>query len=134
MLNVTINERRLIAAVAAAWASGKPADPEATYPESPEVWLQETVERACRSYREQFGPDRLSVADFILRAADRFPAIVAAADSDPIIAGFLARLRSESHVWLASDEVQMAVGYLTQAGYLTPAEAEALLAYDIAGA
>lgn len=131
MITVVINDRRLLAGVQAAWLAGRPQDEESQlyYPRSPQEWLQQVVEAACRSYRDQYGPDKINVADFIIRAPDVFSRVAQDSSNDPVLTALLARLRSEAYVWLESDEVRQGVQYLVQRGYITPEQAQNLLAY-----
>lgn len=87
-------------------------------------FLQETVEQMTLSWRDEFIPDRISSSDFLLRCTpSEFGAVMSAAESDPLIAGLIDRIRNEPYVWLASNEVQQAMGYLVVIGILTEARA-----------
>ena len=49
--------------------------------------------------------------------------------TDPIIQGFIAQVKAEAYVWLASDEVGAGMAYAVGAGLLTQARADAILTY-----
>ena len=133
-LNVTITSARQIKgaeAAAAAHNAARPLD-ENGDPVGPELtgesYLQMVVEGACESYRDAYAVDRITSSDFIYRFTAAEMAAINAS-TDPVIQGFIAQVRAEAFVWLASDEVGAGMAYAVGAGLLTQARADAILAY-----
>ena len=133
-LAISITVARQIAgaeAAAAAHNAARPVD-ENGDPVGPaltaEQYLQDVVEKACESYRDAYAVDRITSSDFIYRfTAAEMEAINASAD--PVIQGFIAQVRAEAFVWLASDEVGAGMAYAVGEGLLTQARADAILTY-----
>jgi hypothetical protein len=133
-LSITITVARQIAgATAAANAAnaarpldenGNPIGPELT----PEQYLQDVVEKACESYRDAYAVDRITSSDFIYRFTAAEMASINAS-TDPVIQGFIAQVKAEAYVWLASNEVAAGMAYAVGEGLLTQARADAILAY-----
>jgi len=130
-ITINITDPRHLAGIQAAYAATIPSDPEQEPPYTDaQHYAQATMEQAAESWRGMFGPDRVLSSEFLLRCTSaEFAGITAAAQSDQIVAGLLARIRSEQYVWLASEEVQQGLGYLVHAGLLTPERAAEVLAY-----
>lgn len=93
-----------------------------------EQYLQMVVSGACESYRDAYAVDRITSSEFIFRFTSAEMAAINAS-SDPVVQGFVAQVRSESHVWLASDEVVGGMAYAVNAGLLTQARSDEILAY-----
>lgn len=122
MITVTINDPLIEAAFAAAAENDGDADAQAN--------VEKLVNAAGRSYRDQFAVDRITASAFVLRFTQaEYAALVAAAEDDPIIAGFVARIEAEPYVWLGSDEVKQGMAYIVGAGLVTQSRADAILAY-----
>lgn len=109
----------------------------ATIPKTPSVqppyasasdYLQKSVQRMVESWRESLAPDRISVAEFILRAPSLFEVI--AQSNDENVVALLNRLKQSSHVWLASDEVIQGIGYLLAKKLITKAQHDNILRID----
>jgi len=133
-LAISITVARQIAgaeAAAAAHNAARPVD-ENGDPVGPaltaEQYLQDVVEKACESYRDAYAVDRITSSDFIYRfTAAEMAGINASAD--PVIQGFIAQVKAEAYVWLASNEVAAGMAYAVGEGLLTQARADAILAY-----
>ena len=133
-LSITITVARQIAgaeAAAAAHNAARPLD-ENGDPIGPaltaEQYLQDVVEKACESYRDAYAVDRITSSDFIYRFTAAEMAGINAS-TDPVIQGFIAQVRAEAFVWLASNEVAAGMAYAVGEGLLTQARADAILAY-----
>lgn len=95
-----------------------------------EEYLQSQVEAVCLGYASAYKIGVISSGDYVLRfTAAENAAITAAAETDPLIAGLLARVRESAEVVLYADEVQQGIGYLVSEGLLTQARADVILAY-----
>ena len=133
-LAISITVARQIAgaeAAAAAHNAARPVD-ENGDPVGPaltaEQYLQDVVEKACESYRDAYAVDRITSSDFIYRFTAAEMAGINAS-TDPVIQGFIAQVRAEAFVWLASNEVAAGMAYAVGEGLLTQARADAILAY-----
>ena len=133
-LAISITAARQVAgaeAAAAAHNAARPLD-ENGDPVGPaltaEQYLQDVVEKACESYRDAYHVDRITSSDFIYRFTAAEMAGINAS-TDPVIQGFIAQVRAEAFVWLASNEVAAGMTYAVGAGLLTQARADAILAY-----
>ena len=133
-LAISITAARQIAgaeAAAAAHNAARPLD-ENGDPVGPaltaEQYLQDVVEKACESYRDAYHVDRITSSDFIYRFTAAEMAGINAS-TDPVIQGFIAQVRAEAFVWLASNEVAAGMAYAVGEGLLTQARADAILAY-----
>lgn len=93
-------------------------------------FLTDFLNGSCAAWRDQLALDRVTSVAFVLRFTQaEYAALVSAAESDPILAGFVARLSSEPYVWLGSSEVQQGVGYVVSQGLLSQARAAEILQY-----
>ena len=133
-LNITITSARQIAGATAAANAHNAARPTDENGDpvgdalTAEQYLQRVLSGACESYRDAYAVDRITSSEFIYRfTAAEMAGINASAD--PVVQGFVAQVRSESHVWLASDEVAAGMAYAVGAGLLTQARADAILTY-----
>jgi len=133
-LAISITVARQIAgaeAAAAAHNAARPLD-ENGDPVGPaltaEQYLQDVVKKACESYRDAYAVDRITSSDFIYRFTAAEMASINAS-TDPVIQGFIAQVRAEAFVWLASNEVAAGMAYAVGEGLLTQARADAILAY-----
>ena len=133
-LAISITAARQVAgaeAAAAAHNAARPLD-ENGDPVGPaltaEQYLQDVVEKTCESYRDAYHVDRITSSDFIYRFTAAEMAGINAS-TDPVIQGFIAQVRAEAFVWLASNEVAAGMTYAVGAGLLTQARADAILAY-----
>lgn len=129
MITVTISDKFLsegLAAAAAARIGQTPADPQMTA----QQWLEWHCEQIARTYGTQFRVSSVSSGDFVLRfSAEEFYAINGAAAGDPIIAGFLARVRESQWVVLDSQEVADGIAYLVAVSLLAADRVPAILAW-----
>jgi len=121
-ITVTISERlQLAGAGAAAVAAGAA---------STQAYLQQVLEGACLSYRDQFAVDRVTSSDFIYRFTPaEFSAINSS--SDPVLQGFVAEVKAAPYVWLGAQQVIDGVNYCVAQGYLTQARADEILFYPV---
>ncbi len=131
MITVTLANKRQIAAANAAWIATIPTDPEAAWPyPTVESYVQARVSDMTESWAESTGVDRIPVGAFVRR----FPGSVmdaVNASTDPNVIAILAELDAVTHVRLGASTTLQCVGYLVAQGYMTQAEADAVLAYDI---
>jgi hypothetical protein len=121
-----------IAAAAAAYNAALPTPPEGETPATltPEQYAQMVMDGAAESYVRQFKVGTISSGEYVLRfTAAENAAITAAAETDPLIAGLLARVRESAEVVLYAPEVVQGVGYLVAQALLTQARADVILAY-----
>ena len=136
MITVTLTNPRHIAGANAACAadnaaraaSGNPALTQRTT----EQYVQDMIDGVAESWAETTGVDRISVAAFVRR----FPGSVmdsvnAARLTDPTVAAILAQLDAVTHVRLGAQTTVQGVGYLVAAGYMTQAQADVVLAYEV---
>lgn len=94
--------------------------------------LHQIIDAALDRLRDTYRTDAISTAAFIRRIPPAaYAAILAAAESVPELAAYLARLDAEPLVWLGSAETQGGVAALVALGLLTQGEADALLAYPM---
>lgn len=123
-ITVTISERVQLAGIgAAAVAAGAASSQE---------YFQQVCEAAAMSYRDQFGVDRITSSAFVMRfPTDAYSAILAAAPSDPVLAGFVAEVDAAPYVWLAAQQVIDGVNYCVAGGFITQAQADAILFYPV---
>jgi hypothetical protein len=121
-----------IVAAASAYNAALPTPPEGEAPATltPEQYAQMVMDGAAESYVRQFKVGTISSGEYVLRfTAAENAAITAAAETDPLIAGLLARVRESAEVVLYAPEVVQGVGYLVAQALLTQARADAILAY-----
>lgn len=123
MISATLTSKRHLAAAQAQYIASRDGA-DAT------ECVQRAVERMLDEWAERLRVDEISVFEFVERFGPvRFAEITAAAASDATVAGILAILRGRQTVRLGSPDAINGVGYLVSAGYLTQAEADAVLAY-----
>lgn len=121
-ITVVISERLQLAGAGAAAVSAGAV--------STEVYLQQILEGACLSYRDQFAVDRITSSDFIYRfTPTEFAAINASTDT--VFQGFVAAVKSAPYVWLGAQQVIDGINYCVSTGYLTQPRADAILFYPI---
>lgn len=97
---------------------------------SSEVYLQQILESACLSYRDQFAVDRVTSSDFIYRfTPQEFAAINTS--TDPVLQGFVTEVKATPYVWLGAQQVIDGVNYCVSTGYLTQLRADVILFYQI---
>lgn len=129
MLTIQITEKYQIEGVRAAASTHAGLAPT-TPPMDAQAWLQRQVEVMCDSLGDTYSVDAVPSGDFVLRFdADEFYAINSAAKSDPILAGFLARVRESVMVYLSSTEVTQGMQYLVALELLTPERAAEITAW-----
>lgn len=110
--------------------AGAAAAAAATGAASAQEYLQARAEELCTGYVNAYRVGTISSGDYVLRfTASENAAIVAAAETDAIVAGLLARVRESADVVLYADEVVQGVGYLVSEGLLTQARGAEILAY-----
>ena len=130
-ITITITNSRQLAAIQAAWISTIPTDPEAPWPyATAQEYAQAAMERVADSWAESTNVDRIPVGAFVRR----FPGAVmdaVTASSDPQVIAILANLDAVQTVRLGHPTTLQGVGYLVSAGYMTQAQADAVLAYEI---
>jgi len=123
MITLTITDKRLLAGVDANKGQN---EPDQTAEQYMQAWLDQIVDSWAVAHRIGI----VSSGDYVLRfTPDENAAIGAAAQTDEIVAGALARVRAVQDVVLYSDEVVQGVGYLVAQGLLTQARADEILAY-----
>lgn len=106
-------------------ADGTPATPITA-----QQYVQQAMERAALSWRDQYAVDRVTSGAFVLRFTQaEYDAISTAAQTDPAVAGFMQRVNESPFVWLGSAEVQQAMAYVVSLGLVTQARADEVLAY-----
>jgi hypothetical protein len=110
--------------------AGAAAAAAATGAASAQEYLQARTEELCTGYVNAYRVGTISSGEYVLRfTAAENAAITTAGETDPVVAGMLARVRESAEVVLYSDEVQQGVAYLVSEGLLTQARADAILAY-----
>lgn len=135
-ITITITNPRQLAAIQAAWIATIPPAPEEG--QEPQPWpyataqeyVQAAIERVADSWAESTNVDRIPVGAFVRR----FPGAVmdaVTASSDPQVVAILANLDAVQTVRLGHPTTVQGVGYLVSAGYMTQAQADAVLAYEI---
>lgn len=123
-VTVTITSARQLAGLNAAVA--QTTDPQPT----PQEYLQGLTEGQCEAFRVQFAVDRITSSAFVARFTEaEKQGIATAAQTDPVIDGFMTRVYAEPYVWLASDEVVAGMDYLVAQGLLTVQRKDEILAY-----
>lgn len=132
-INASLVKDRQIAAARAAWIATIPSDPEQPWPfTTVDEYVQARFEQMAESWRDSVMTDRITTAEFMLRFEPaEFATLVAAANVDSVAAGFLARLRAETHVWLGSDEALQAKDYIVNGGLLTQVRADEIWHFDM---
>lgn len=119
-----------IAAAASAHNASQPVTDPPTAPLTPEQYMQAMVDGAADSYVAMHRVGIVSSGEYVLRfTAAENAAIGVAAQTDPIIANSLARVRSLGEVQLYSNEMVQGMSYLVAQGLLTQARADEILAY-----
>ena len=121
-----------IAAAATAYNAALPTPPEGEAPATltPEQYMQMIVDGAADSYVKQFNVGTVSSGDFVLRfTSQEFYDINVAAQTDPHIAGFLARIREIGSVALYSASVIGAMQYLVERELVTQERAAEILTW-----
>lgn len=97
-----------------------------------EQYCQMVMSGACASYADQFKVGIISSGAFVLRFLPaEYAAIEAAGATDPIVAGFMARVIESTEVVLYAPEVVDGLGYLVAQELLTQERADAILAYSV---
>lgn len=129
MITVTLNDKRHIAAVNAAYLATIPAEGEAPYT-SPQEYVQARVEDVATSWAESTNVDRIPVSSFVRRFSGAVLDTINAS-TDPVVLAILAQLDAVQTVRLGHPTTVNGVGYLVGAGLLTQEEADAVLHYDI---
>jgi len=123
MITLTITDARLLAGVDASKAQNAPDQPADEYMQA---WLDQLLDSWAAAYKIGI----VSSGEYVLRfTAAENAAITAAAETDPLIAGLLARVRESAEVVLYAPEVVQGVGYLVAQALLTQARADVILAY-----
>jgi hypothetical protein len=121
-ITITISERLQLAGAGAAAVNANAV--------STQAYLQQVLEGACLSYRDQFAVDRITSSDFIYRfTAQEFASINAS--TDPVLQGFVAEVKAAPYVWLGAQQVIDGVNYCVTKGYLTQPRADAILFYPV---
>jgi len=130
MITVTISDTLREQGVQAAANAFNAANPDQWV--SAEGYLQQVVDSAALSYANQFKVGVISSGAFVLRFTPaEYGGIETAAQTDPIIAGFLARVTESNEVVLYAEEVTMGLDYLVAQGLLTAERAAEILAYTV---
>lgn len=122
MITVTLTDPRHIAGVTAAWLAVPEADRPATLAE----YAQDRYEKLAESWAEVHAVGIIQVAAFVRR----FPGAVmdaVNASTDPTVALILAQLNAVQMVRLWHPTTTQGVAYLVGAGYMTQAQADAVL-------
>jgi hypothetical protein len=126
-ITVTISEHLHIAGANAAWIAANNQDQA-----DAQAYLQRVVEDACASYAIQFDVARVPSGEFVLRfTGDEHANIKAAAETDPMLQGFLDAARRTPIVRLTDQQVTVGLAYLVSLGLLTPERAQAIAFYPI---
>jgi hypothetical protein len=125
MITLTITDARLLAGVDASKAQHAPD-------QSAEVYMQAWLDQLLDSWAVAYKIGIVSSGDYVLRfTAAENAAITAAAETDPLIAGLLARVRESAEVVLYAPEVVQGVGYLVAQSLLTAKRAAEILSWDV---
>jgi hypothetical protein len=123
MITLTITDARLLAGVDASKAQHAPD-------QSAEVYMQAWLDQLLDSWAAAYKIGVISSGEYVLRfTPEENAALSAAAEKDPIIAGFFARVRESAEVVLYADEVTQGLGYLVAQSLLKQDRAKAILAY-----
>jgi hypothetical protein len=126
-LNVSISDALQLAGVTATANEYRARTGE---PVTDEQYLQSQVEAVCLGYASAYRIGIVSSGDFVLRfTADEYRDITAAGLTDPVVAGFMARVRESQDVVLYSDEVTTGMQYLAAQSLLTAERASEIAAY-----
>ena len=121
-ITVVISERLQLAGAGAAAVSAEAV--------STQDYLQQILEGACLSYRDQLAVDRVTSSDFIYRfTAQEFAAINTS--TDPVLQGFVTEVKAAPYVWLGAQQVIDGVNYCVATGYLTQVRADEILFYPV---
>ena len=100
-------------------------------PMTDEQYLQSQVEAVCLGYASAFRIGIVSSGDFVLRfTPQEYYDINVAAQTDPVIDGFLARIREVGSVTLYSEETRLGMAYLVGQGLVTGERAEEILSWQ----
>jgi len=130
MITVTISDTLREQGVQAAANAANAANPDQWV--SAEQYLQQVVDSAAISYANQYRVGVISSGAFVLRfTPSEYAGIEAASITDPIIAGFLARVSESAEVVLYADEVVQGLGYLVSQELLTAERAAEILSYEV---
>ncbi len=122
-ITVTISDQVQLAGAGAAAVEYKAV--------STQAYLQNLLETMCLSYRNQFAVDRITSSAFVMRfPTDAYSAILAAAPSDPVLAGFVQAVDAAPYVWLGAQQVIDGVNYCVPT-YITQAQADTILFYPV---
>lgn len=133
---LTLSNKRHIAGANAAYLATIPAQPDPPADPIPapyasvDAYVQAAIERVAESWAETTGVDRIPVSAFVRR----FPGSVmdaVKASADPNVIAILAQLDAVTTVRLGHPTTTQGVGYLVAAGYLTQAQGDAVLHYDV---
>ncbi len=129
MITVTLTNKRHIAAATAAYIATIPAEGEPPYA-SVDAYVQSAIERVADSWAETTNVDRIPVSAFVRR----FPGAAMDAinaSADPNVIAILAQLDAVQTVRLGHPTTTQGVGYLVNAGLMTQAQADVVLAYEV---
>ena len=130
MITVTISDTLREQGCQAAANAFNAANPDQWV--SAEEYLQSVIDSAALSYANQYKVGVISSGAFVLRfTPSEYAGIETASITDPIIAGFLARVQESNEVVLYADEVTQGLGYLVAQGLLTAERAAEILAYTV---
>lgn len=133
MITVTLSNKRHLAGVTAAYLATIPTTtPPTTAGEGGSVngYAQQAFEQWAEQLAESTSVDRIPVSAFVRR----FPGAVMDAinaSPDPTVAAILAQLDAVTTVRLGHPTTTQGVGYLVAAGYLTQAQADVVLFYEV---
>lgn len=123
-ITVTISEQIQLAGAGAA-AKAESAT-------STQAYLQSVLEKACLSWRDEFAVDRITSSAFVMRfPVQAYTNIIDASATDPMLAGFVQAVDAVPYVWLAAQQVIDGVNYCVAGGFITQAEADAILNYPV---
>jgi len=130
MITVIINDTLREQGIQAAANAYNAANPSQWI--SAEQYMQMVVEGAALSYASQYRVGVISSGAFVLRfTPSEYAGIETASATDPIVAGFLARVQESNEVVLYADEVVQGLAYLVAQSLLTQQRSEEILAYDV---
>lgn len=99
--------------------------------QTPEEFVLEFLRAQGKSYAGNYEVGSFPSSDFILRVTPaEYQAIVAAAGSDPMVAGLLAELRAAPFAAVDDPRLDPGLAYLVGTGLITAERAAELLAYE----
>jgi hypothetical protein len=115
------------AALAAANAASNAALPPEATPLTDLEYLNKVVDSVLKSYQDTY--IKITSGEFVLRFPPaKLTAIKAAAAQNPALAAYLREVEANPYVYTGSTHVRTGIAMLVQAGLLTSAEADAVLA------